>query len=838
MLRHRASRYNCSPSPSALRLMDRHYIYRIHLSNLSRTNVQILDLSNKLIAEPKGRFRYRSKAKSLEKLQKSALEGRLRGDEVKTLGETLFDALFDSVLRRNLLDWYEKSKNEKAVLCIELEIDDHLPAIAALPWEFLCLPSTSDYGELWLGTAPHITLSRRRTSWDIPKPVKLRPDERIRVAVAVAAPYGLGPVEYKRVWDELEQTTRESNKKIQVLDLVTSATTQSIDNLLEQEPHIFHFIGHARFKNEIQQEKGEIALIDALPNRPLWVESKRFSEIFNRHSPQVILLQACEGGSLSSSTALVSVALYLVQKNIPAVIAMQYEISNVTAQRFVLEFYRRLAKGDSVDKATQEGRRRIALGPSAYSTRDFATPIVFMRVRDGRLFQRQVIKSGSKKHLNSVRIDRLSSHLEDVNESVFDNPNEHPTLTETILPQELHRSTNPDNSAGLRPQILGILEALQAEGERIPPYVLESLFPPSGIMLGPQGQCSLWWLVQNGLHSRLTITCKLIISQLNRVRFKLEYNDPYFRSFVWTKILIAFAESQLGSTRRSISSLSSINTAIKTIGLSELMAWDLNIRSIIAGKLGKESDADRLAKDAIFAAEWSGAFWLSAVIKLRMLHRNDWHRWEKGEPQDHSMFEASLANNVKTIGYMNPSSRLHVEAIRSAVQVLHYSWSPTDSERAISTAQNTLSILSAQPDHAEKARMISEIGRIKLFSLGDPVNAIEDLKQGASLLMLSGNLARLRYYLVWLAEAYVRVADYYRAALCARTALALHKKLYDDTDTDKKLVETVSKLLTISESKVGNPFKQNSLYTLSNVLAESTGITPPWWFSLLYSTKF
>lgn len=818
--------------------MDRYYIYRIHLSNLSRTNVQILDANNELIAEPKGRLRYKSKAKSIENLQKSALEGRLTGDEVKTLGETLFDVLFDPVLRRNLLDWYEKSKNEKAVLCIELEIDDHLPTIAALPWEFLCLPSTSDYGELWLGTAPRITLSRRRTSWDLPKPVKFRLGERIRVAVAVAAPKGLGPVEYKRIWDELEQTTRELNKQIQVLDLVTSATTQSIDNLLEQEPHIFHFIGHARFKNETQQEKGEIALIDALPDRPLWVDSKRFSEIFNRHSPQVILLQACEGGSLSSSTALVSVASYLVQKNIPAVIAMQYEISNVTAQRFVLEFYQRLAKGDSVDKATQEGRRRIALGPSAYSTRDFATPIIFMRVRNRRLFQWQVIKGGSKKHLNSVQIDCLSSHVDDINESIIDNLNERPTHIEATLAQDLHRSIIPDNSASLQPQIIGILEALQAEGEQIPPYVLEFLFPPSGIMLGPQGQCSLWWLVQNGFYSRLTITCKFIVGQLNRVRFKLEYNDPYFRSFIWTKILIAFAESQLGSTRRSISSLSSINTAIKTLGLSELMAWGLNIRSIIAGKLGKESDADRLARDAIFAAEWSGAFWLSTVIKLRMLHRNDWHRWEQGKPQDHSMFEASLANNVKTIGYMDPSSRLHIEAVRSAVQVLHYSWSPNDSERAISTAQNTLSILSTEPDHAEKARMISEIGRIKLFSLGDPINAIEDLKQGASLLMLSGNLARLRYYLVWLAEAYVKVADYYRAALCARTALVLHKKLYDDTDTDKKLVESVSKLLTTSESKVGNPFKQSPRYTLSNVLAETTGITAPWWFSFLRSAKF
>ena len=42
-----------------------------------------------------------------------------------------------------------------------------------------------------------------------------------------------------------------------------------------------------------------------------------------------------------------------------------------------------------MDIAAQYGRRSIALGPTQYRKRDFATPVIFMRVQDGYLFKRQ-----------------------------------------------------------------------------------------------------------------------------------------------------------------------------------------------------------------------------------------------------------------------------------------------------------------------------------------------------------------------------------------------------------------------------------------------------------------
>lgn len=99
------------------------------------------------------------------------------------------------------------------------------------------------------------------------------------------------------------------------------------------------------------------------------------------------MLQACEGAMLSESQAFVGVASRVVQQNIPVVVAMQYEVSNATASRFACKFYKRLAQGAPVDIAVQEGRYAIALSATQYRKRDFAAPVIFMRVQDGYLFK-------------------------------------------------------------------------------------------------------------------------------------------------------------------------------------------------------------------------------------------------------------------------------------------------------------------------------------------------------------------------------------------------------------------------------------------------------------------
>lgn len=373
-------------------MSNSYYTYRIRLTNYDRVQAEVRDANGRVIGEPSGVFGYKGALKKqIDALVHQAQTGGLQtDDEAKRLGELLFNALFDVGLRSDFSTLYTQVVHGKReLLRIELDVDETaLPDVAALPWEFMRVPQDANLGTLWLGTAPDLIFSRRRSQWHVPNPVQLAKNEKLRIALAVAAPQGLGPVVYDKVEEGLKKLAEKMPNKIEFLPMVTDADAMKIDALLAQDPHIFHFIGHGRLIEENRKSKGEIAFVDDIFGEASWVDADFFSDLLNTHRPGIVFLQACAGGQLSSSQAFVGVASRVVQQNIPVVVAMQYEVSNTTAVRFALKFYQQLAELSPVDRAAQNGRRAIALN-TQYKGRDFATPVLFMRVADGHLFVRE-----------------------------------------------------------------------------------------------------------------------------------------------------------------------------------------------------------------------------------------------------------------------------------------------------------------------------------------------------------------------------------------------------------------------------------------------------------------
>ncbi len=372
-------------------MSNAYYTYRIRLANYGSVKVEKRDLNNQSLGDPEGKFGYANELRqTIDKLVIEAQADALTDDEpVKALGEALFDALFDDVLRQDFVGFYQQVVvTEDRILRIELDVDEaSMPEVAALPWEFMRVPSKANLGVLWLGTTPKVVFSRRRAQWFPAKPIQLAPNEKLRIALAVAAPSDLGPVLYDKVEASLKTLAAEQSDKFELLPVLLKANAETVDGLLAKKPHIFHFIGHGRFNTENHTPKAEIAFVDDILGESDWVDSEFFAGLFNTFRPGVVLLHACEGGTLSASQAFVGVASRVVQQNIPVVVAMQYEVTNNTALRFALKFYQQLAAGDPVDMAAQYGRRTIALN-TQYKRRDFATPLLFMRVVDGYLFAR------------------------------------------------------------------------------------------------------------------------------------------------------------------------------------------------------------------------------------------------------------------------------------------------------------------------------------------------------------------------------------------------------------------------------------------------------------------
>ncbi len=380
--------------------MSEYYTYRIRLNTDHVVRVEKRRPDGTVTGEPIGEFRYVGQLKStIDDLVEKSRQDQLNDSEaILQLGETLFEALFDDTLRVDLISLYNQVVHvEKSLLRIELDINEStMPEVAALPWEFMRLPQKANLGTLWLGSARGIIFSRRRAQWSMAQPIQLQPNEKVRIALVIADPSDLGLVAYEKVESELRGLVKTHSDKFLLLPTVKQADAEKIDHLLSEGPHIFHFLGHGRLTSG--DKEGQIALVNVF-GRSDWIDADFFSDLLNTHRPGVVVLQACEAGALSASRAFVGMASRIVQQNIPVVVAMQYEVSNSTAVRFALKFYQNLAEGYPVDWAAQNGRRAIALA-TQYKSRDFATPVLFMRVADGYLFNRPA--GSEKKEASSV----------------------------------------------------------------------------------------------------------------------------------------------------------------------------------------------------------------------------------------------------------------------------------------------------------------------------------------------------------------------------------------------------------------------------------------------------
>jgi len=233
-----------------------------------------------------------------------------------------------------------------------------------------------------LATDPRFILSRY-IPLDYNRP-KLSVDENeMRFLVVVSQPKMLEAVLGDQVIEAIQSLS--DNHRITVDKLVNPTIDQFLLSLDEVNPHVLHFIGHGQYDRN--KNEGQIAMVKPDGESAGWLNDFEFTEYIDRTKPRLVVLQACEGGAIDFTNNFSGVAPQLVRKNIPAVVAMQYKITNLAAIRFSRTFYEKLAQGEPVDAAVQEGRKQITLkGGGAYNNRDFGTPILFMRSFDGIIF--------------------------------------------------------------------------------------------------------------------------------------------------------------------------------------------------------------------------------------------------------------------------------------------------------------------------------------------------------------------------------------------------------------------------------------------------------------------
>lgn len=296
----------------------------------------------------------------------------------QTVGAELFDAL-PQFMKENYWRSLSMAEQTGKGLRFKLRIDPRATELLSLPWELLYDAQRGRF--LALGRKTPVVRY-------IPLPISLEPlrvQLPFRILVLIASPEDR-PVpglqeERRRIFKALLPLKREQQVDFEIVE-GHDTFAQLRAHLRRTEFHALHFIGHGGFDESA--EEGVLLFKDAEGvSRP--VTGDRIKAIIGDESSiRLVFLNACEGAQLAKTDAFTGIAMSLVQAGIPAVVAMQFEITGGAAVWFSSEFYKALADGYPVDAAVSEGRKAIY---SETGSVEWATPVLYMRASDGLIFE-------------------------------------------------------------------------------------------------------------------------------------------------------------------------------------------------------------------------------------------------------------------------------------------------------------------------------------------------------------------------------------------------------------------------------------------------------------------
>ncbi|MFH8788182.1 CHAT domain-containing WD40 repeat protein [Streptomyces roseoverticillatus] len=292
---------------------------------------------------------------------------------VRDVGERLFRTVFDGRLRGLYLASRQRAAERDQALRVVLRI--RAPELAALPWELL---HDEDLGGYLCLRQPLVRYV------DLPEPLPpLRSEPPLKILGMTSLPRSRAPLGAESERAALAVALRPlTGRGLVDLDWVEGQTADDLSRRLLRGCHVLHFIGHGAY--DPQRHEGMITLADA-DGREHHLHASALASLLSvaRPRPQLVILNSCQSGMGNAEDLFSSTAAVLV-RTVPAIVAMQFAVTDKAATRFAASFYQALAEGRTVDEAVRVGR--IALVVDKDDSLEWATPVLYLRGGDARLF--------------------------------------------------------------------------------------------------------------------------------------------------------------------------------------------------------------------------------------------------------------------------------------------------------------------------------------------------------------------------------------------------------------------------------------------------------------------
>ena len=331
-----------------------------------------------------------------------------QSSDIQAYGARLYAALFSTEkIRTEYTHVAETARSQPtpAPVHVRLRIDPDLANLHRLAWEFLY----DDKGEKnFLGGDPSTPFSRFLAhgatpagAWPLGK--------RLGILFAVASPadignqaaddplYRLDRLDLGIEIDVLKSAANAMRTQLSRLgvefhyDILSTdrqpVSLEAIHNRLSsKEFQVLHVVAHGLVAGDIAQ----IVLEDDLHRAAPWDADLFAREIDPNYGVRLVFLAACQSGEQAAKDAYQGLAAQLIARNIPAVVAMTQKVDFETVHAFTQHFYTHLAYHGVVDRAMNAARRALYAGTDWKNQERalaLAIPALFMRLKDGRLFE-------------------------------------------------------------------------------------------------------------------------------------------------------------------------------------------------------------------------------------------------------------------------------------------------------------------------------------------------------------------------------------------------------------------------------------------------------------------
>jgi hypothetical protein len=340
-------------------------------------------------------------------------------------GRLLTDSLFGP---KELKTFFAQARAQLAQdppvpLRLRLYVGSSAPELHNLRWETLRDPQRPD---VLLALDENVLLSRYLSSshW---RSVRVQARTDLKALVVVANPddlaeYDLAEVDVPRELDLAREGLGESpidalcrcddprcdDLKVNVLG---RPTLLEILDRLRSGYDILYLVAHGKLHNQVplvwlEGEAGEADVVK--PDGPdgLVTQMALLTQL-----PRLVVLASCQSAGMAvewaskDGGALAALGPQLAEAGVPAVVAMQGDVTMDTVKRFTPRFFEVLQEGGQIDGAMAVARRSVR----GAGRDDWWVPVLFLRLKSGRLFDASVpLPVMQAPHLPTKYVERQS----------------------------------------------------------------------------------------------------------------------------------------------------------------------------------------------------------------------------------------------------------------------------------------------------------------------------------------------------------------------------------------------------------------------------------------------